>query len=166
MTPIEFVTKFYPFAKKVQDSTGLSAVAILTQCALETGWGQNAPGNMMFGVKDTDGINGNEQLITTTEYSKSDKLKFPVIISKVFNPVNKLWKYLVKDYFRKYNSPEDSFKDHALFFQQNSRYKKAWEVRTDYNLFFEEIAKAGYATAPNYSETLKQVSKTIVKYIK
>lgn len=166
MTPIEFVTKYYPFAKKVQDNTGLSAVAILTQCVLETGWGQNAPGNMMFGVKDTDGINGNEQLITTTEYSKVDTLKFPVIISKVYNATTKFWKYIIKDYFRKYNTPEESFNDHAVFFQKNSRYKKAWEVRTDYNLFFEEIAKAGYATDPNYATLLKQIAKTIVKYIK
>lgn len=165
MTPVEFVTKYKQYAKNVEAKTGLSAVAILTQCALESGWGQATPGNMMFGVKDTDGINGNEQLVTTTEYSKSPDLKFPVIISKVFNPVNKLWKYLIKDYFRKYNSPEDSFNDHVLFFQKNSRYNKAWLVRSDYNLFFEEIAKAGYATDPNYANTLKSIAKTIIKYI-
>ena len=36
---------------------------------------------MFFGVKDTDGINGNEQLITTTEYSRRNDLKFPEVIS-------------------------------------------------------------------------------------
>ena len=80
MTPIEFVTKFKQYAKNVEAKTGLSYVAILTQAALESGWGSSIPGNMFFGVKDTDGINGNEQLLTTTEYSKSDSLKFPVPI--------------------------------------------------------------------------------------
>lgn len=166
MTPKQFVVTYLPHALKVEASCGLSAIATLTQGALESAWGERAPGNMFFGVKDTDGINGNEQLITTTEYSKSDKLKFPVIISKVFNPVNNLWKYLVKDYFRKYNTAADCFADHAQFFQKNSRYAKAWTVRHDYNLFFEEIAKAGYATDPNYAQTLKAVAKIIVPLTK
>ena len=36
---------------------------------------------------------------------------------------------------------------------------------SDKNRFFEEIAKAGYATDPNYAATLKAVSKTILKHI-
>ena len=69
MTPREFVANFLPFARETEKKTGISAVAILAQAALESGWGSAAPGNMFFGVKDTDGINGNEQLLTTTEYS-------------------------------------------------------------------------------------------------
>lgn len=165
MQPKDFVTKFLPYARQIEDECGLSSIVILTQCALESGWGDHAPGNMMFGIKDTDGINGNEQLITTTEYLKNPDAKFPVIISKVLDPVKKLYKYIVKDYFRKYNTPADSFRDHAKFFQTNSRYSIAWSVRRDYNRFFEEIAKAGYATAPGYSDILKGVAKTILKNI-
>ena len=71
MKPKDFVVKYYPYAKQIEDELGLSSIAILAQCALESGWGEHAPGNMMFGIKDTDGINGNEQLITTTEYLKN-----------------------------------------------------------------------------------------------
>lgn len=165
MTPKEFVTKLYPFALLTQQKSGISAVAILTQAALESGWGKAAPGNMYFGVKDTDGVNGNEQLLTTTEYSKRADLKFPEIISitPVIRNGQKYFKYKVKDYFRKYNSPEECFTDHAKFFQVNPRYTKALEVKADYNRFFEEIAKAGYATDPNYADTLKSVAKSIVK---
>lgn len=163
-----FVEKNLHHAKVVELKTGLSAIATLTQAALESAWGDVAPGNMFFGVKDTDGINGNEQLITTTEYSSRANLKFPVILS--VKPVilngRKMFKYRVKDYFRKYNSPEESFNDHAQFFFKNKRYAKALEVKHDYNRFFEEIAKAGYATDPNYANTLKAVSKSIVKHIK
>lgn len=97
MKPKDFVEKYYPFAKQTQDKVGISAIAILAQAAVESGWGEHALGNMFFGVKDTDGVNGNEQLLTTTEYSKKDTLKFPVIISKIFDPVKKLYKYIVKD---------------------------------------------------------------------
>ncbi|MGL4596344.1 MAG: glucosaminidase domain-containing protein, partial [Bacteroidia bacterium] len=76
MKPADFVKAFFPFAKKTEEKTGISAIAILAQAALESGWGEKAPGNMFFGVKDTDGLNGNEQLLTTTEYSRRSDLKF------------------------------------------------------------------------------------------
>lgn len=167
MTPKLFVEKYLPHAKAVEVKTGLSAVATLTQAALESGWGEVAPGNMFFGVKDTDGINGNEQLITTTEYTRTINNPMPVPISStpiVRNGV-KMFKHKGKDYFRKYNTPEDCFNDHAQFFFKNKRYAKALTVKSDYNRFFEEIALAGYATDPNYANTLKAVSKSITKHI-
>jgi flagellar protein FlgJ len=165
MTPEKFIQTYYPFALNVEKKTGISAIAILAQSALESGWGEKAVGNMMFGIKDTDGINGNEQLITTTEFSKSNSLKFPVIIS-IKKQLNGLYKYIVKDYFRKYNTPEDSFLDHANFFLKNKRYAKALLVRSNTMLFIEEISKAGYATDPNYSVALKGVATSILKRIK
>lgn len=168
MKPQLFVDKYFPHAKAVEDKTGLSAVATLTQAALESAWGDVAPGNMFFGVKDTDGINGNEQLITTTEYTRSINNPMPIPISStpvVRNGI-KMFKHKGKDYFRKYNTPEDCFNDHAQFFFKNRRYAKALKVCRDYNKFFDEIAKAGYATDPNYADTLKAVSKSIVKFVK
>ncbi len=165
MKPSLFVAKYLPFAKQTETKTGISAIAILAQAALESGWGEHAPGNMFFGVKDTDGINGNEQLITTTEYSKRMDLKFPEIISVI--PVTirgeKFFKYTVKDYFRKYNSPEESFTGHAQFFLKNPRYAGALQVKAEPMLFIDAIAKAGYATAPDYADILKGVAKTIQK---
>lgn len=162
-----FIKEYLSSAEEIQKKTGLHWLAILTQAALESAWGTKAVGNMFFGVKDTDGINGNEQLITTTEYSTNPDLKFPVILSKeqVLMNGKKIWKYKVKDYFRKFDSPADSFLHHVNFIQKNKRYAKAWEVRADYNKFFEEIAKAGYATDPNYTATLKSVAKSILKRI-
>lgn len=167
MTPKLFVQTYYPHALEVQKRTGISAVAILTQAALESAWGKVAPGFMFFGVKDTDGINGNEQLLTTTEYSSRANLKFPVILSitPVLRNERKMFKYKVKDYFRKYKTPEDCFNDHAQFFFKNKRYSEALKFKGEPNRFFEEIAKAGYATDPNYAATLKAVSKTILKHI-
>lgn len=168
MKPKEFVKAFLPFARQTEAKSGISAIAILAQAALESGWGKFAPGNMFFGVKDTDGINGNEQLLTTTEYSKRADEKYPEIISVTpcIRNGQKYFKYKVMDYFRKYNSPEECFTDHANFFSRNPRYAEALKVKSDYKLFIDAIAKAGYATDPNYSALLKSVAYSIERVMK
>lgn len=164
MRPIDFVKTYLPYARKVENQTGLSAIASLAQCAVETGWGKTVVGNMMFGVKDSDGINGNEQLLTTTEYLKTPNAKFPVVIS-VKKYGNNLWKYVVKDYFRKYASPADSFFDHAALISSRPHFKKAWNNRNNYVLFLDEVAKAGYATGSEYAKVCIDVGKMIEKII-
>ena len=168
MTKSEFVKAFLPHAKATEAKSGIHFAATLTQAALESAWGAAAPGNMFFGVKDTDGVNGNEQLLTTTEYSRRADLKFPVIISVTPCVMNgtKMFKYRVKDYFRKYKTPEECFTDHANFFARNPRYGAALRVKSDASKFLTEVAKAGYATAPNYAKTLLQVLADILKYSK
>ena len=163
MTPKEFITKHLPYALESERKTGISALFILAQSALETGWGQHAPGNMMFGVKASVSTPPEKrQLVKTTEILSTDKAKFPVIISIEKRPDGK-YKYTVKDWFRKYDSPEESFTDHANFFFRNKRYAKALEVKADPYKFAEEVAKAGYATDPNYAESLKKLIKEIEK---
>ena len=71
--------------------------------------------------------------------------------------------YIVRDWFMKYETPEECFTDHANFFFRNKRYAKALEVKADPYKFAEEVAKAGYATAPNYAESLKALIKEIEK---
>jgi flagellum-specific peptidoglycan hydrolase FlgJ len=167
MTKREFVKAYLPFAKQTEAKTGISAVAILAQAAVESGWGKVAPGNAFFGVKDTDGVNGNEQLLTTTEYSSRANLKFPQIIS--ITPVvmngKKMFKYKVKDYFRKYKTPEESFTDHARFFLTNKRYAAALAVKNQPLAFIDAIAAAGYATAPDYAKLLKSIAIEIQKLV-
>ena len=162
LTPKEFVKAYLSYAKQTQEKTGIDARFILAQAALETGWGKSAPGNMFFGIKDTDGINGNEQLLRTTEVLKNPNVKFPEVISVTKRPDGK-YHYIVKDWFRKYDSPEGSFTDHACFFFTYNRYAKALEVKHDPYLFADEVAKAGYATAPDYADALKSIIRTIEK---
>ncbi|MCG2614918.1 glucosaminidase domain-containing protein [Terrimonas sp. NA20] len=168
MTPKEFVKTYLPYALASQKKTGIHAEVTLTQAALESAWGKAAPGFMFFGVKDTDGINGNEQLITTTEYSRRADLKFPVIISitPVVKGGVKMFKYIVKDYFRKYNTPEECFTDHGNFYLKNKRYAKALLVKDNPEAFIDAIAAAGYATAPDYAKQLKAVLKTVQRSMK
>lgn len=167
MTPKEFVITLLPYAKKAEEKTGISAIFTLGQAAIESGWGKAAPGHAYFGIKDTDGINQNEQLLKTTEYSKRADLKFPEIISitPVIRNGQKYFRYVVKDYFRKYDSPASCFEDHARFFLTNPRYAKALIVKSDPREFAKAIALAGYATAPDYATLLTSVISTIEKHI-
>jgi len=163
MKPSEFVKAYLGYAQSSEKKTGISAVFTLAQAALESAWGEVAPGNMFFGVKDNDGINGNEQLLRTTEYSQRSDLKFPVIISiePVIRCGKKYFKYRVKDYFRKYETPEDCFNDHGKFFYDNPRYRLALGVAKDPIQFTIQIAKAGYATDPDYADKIISIINRI-----
>ncbi len=168
MLPKNFVSTYLPFAQEAQATTRISALAILAQAALESGWGERAVGNMFFGIKDSDkGKTGKGQLLVTTEYLKSPDQKnlFPEVISVTWNERRKRWKYVVKDWFRKYDSPAGSFKDHAQFFLQNPRYAVAMANASDPIRFLQEVAKAGYATAPDYADILTKLVKMIQKNI-
>ncbi|WP_454999106.1 glycoside hydrolase family 73 protein [Capnocytophaga gingivalis] len=163
MTQKDFIKTYKPFALETERKTGISHLFILAQSALETGWGKRAPGNMMFGVKASISTPlEKRQLVQTTEILSTDKAKFPVIISIEKRPDGR-FKYIVKDWFRKYDSPEESFTDHANLFMNNKRYAKALLVRSDPYKFAEEVANAGYATEPTYAERLKGVIRTIEK---
>ena len=162
MTPELFVKTYLPYAKAAEKRSGFNYLIPLTQAAAESGWGSKAVGNNFFGIKDTDGINGNEQLITTTEYLSTPNKKFPVNISVVKVALNK-WKYKVKDWFRKYDTAEQSFLDHVDFFKRNKRYATALLFKSNPERFFEEIQKAGYATDPNYAKNLKEVMKSVIR---
>jgi peptidoglycan hydrolase FlgJ len=45
-----FVAKYMPYAKKTEAATGISAIFIVAQAALESGWGKHSIGNNVFGI--------------------------------------------------------------------------------------------------------------------
>ena len=163
MTPKEFVKKYKPFAIETERKTGISYLFILAQSALETGWAKSIPDNNMFGVKAKAGTPFEKrQLVVTKEVLSSPNVTFPEII-RITKRADGKYQYEVKDWFRKYDNPEESFTDHANIFVNNKRYAKALLVRNDPYKFAEEVAKAGYATEPTYAERLKGVIRTIEK---
>lgn len=165
MKPNEFVKAYYDYAKQTQEKTGIDAHFTLAQAALESGWGASAPGNMFFGVKASKNTpDDQKQLIRTREVLGSPNRLFPEIISVTPRKDGK-YNYVVKDWFRKYDSPEQSFTDHANFFFDNRRYRKALELKDDPFAFADAIALAGYATDPNYATTLKTIIRMIEKNI-
>ena len=168
MTPKEFIKQYKPFALETERKTGISHLFILAQAALETGWAKSVPGNMFFGVKASkDTPENKRQLLLTTEVLSSPTPPKEGLFVEVIS-VKRLsggkWLYRVKDWFRKYDTPEECFTDHAQFFFKNKRYAKALEVKADPYKFAEEVAKAGYATAPDYAGSLKKLIKMIESY--
>lgn len=163
MTPKEFIKKYKPFALETERKTGISHLFILAQSALETGWAKSIPDNNMFGVKAKAGTpHEKRQLVVTKEVLSSPNVTFPEII-RITKREDGKYQYEVKDWFRKYDSPEESLTDHANLFMNNKRYAKALLVRSDPYKFAEEVAKAGYATEPTYADRLKGVIRTIEK---
>lgn len=169
MVPKDFVTKFLPFALETQKKTGISAIFILAQAALESEWGERIPGNMFFGVKASKNTpESKRQLLTTTEIFPKDtveiRAKFPYVISVTKREDGK-YVYKVKDWFRKYDTPEECFTEHGTFFVVNKRYAKAMSVKSDPYKFATEVAKAGYATGTRYADSLHKVIDIIKKYV-
>ena len=164
MTIYQFITTLKPFADEIQQKYGIPIEVSLGQAALESAWGKKAPGNMYFGVKAGKDWTGKKQLITTTEYHSTDNVRYPEIIS-VIKLTDGKYKYKVKDWFRAYDSPAGSFNDYAKILKKD-RYKKAFDYINDPYKFIQEVAKAGYATAPTYYEYMVRMINTIKRGLK
>lgn len=152
----EFVKKYSPYINSITKGTGLLTGTVLGQAILESSGNYNTGGqwrvggsklsqeaNNYFGIKASPSWKGKVYNIKTRE----------VIGGKdVYQ----------KDDFRKYNSVEDSIKDHLDFLLNNSRYRKAGVF--DAKTVAEQAAaikKAGYATDPNYANAVTQVYESI-----
>jgi len=120
---------------------------------------------MYFGIKDTDGLNGNEQLIRTKEILNNPYKKFPIIHSIISFLRGKKTYYIydVETYFRKYDSPYESFLDHANFILNNERYKEALNVKDDPKKFLQVLADNGYATSLDYGIFMSAMVDSVTK---
>lgn len=164
MTPKEFIKQYKPFALETERKTGISHLFTLAQAALESGWGERTFGNMLFGIKARPETPADKkQLLRTTEVLSSANAVFPKIIS-IKKRADGKYTYTVLDWFRKYETQEECFTDHAQFFFKNNRYAKALLVKADPYKFADEVAKAGYATAPDYASSLKKIIKMLESY--
>lgn len=156
--PIEatFFQKYYEYALENERATRIPALFTLAQSALETGWGRKAPANNMFGVKADKNWTGNKVLVETDEYFTTPDMPFPEVISIEWVPSLGKYKYRVKDWFRAYDSPAESFNNRASFLLRK-RYEKAFLFVPNPYQFAQEIAIAGYATAPNYYAVMASI---------
>ncbi|NVO11721.1 MAG: glucosaminidase domain-containing protein [Bacteroidales bacterium] len=158
MNLLQFVESFFSYAFNSQKTYGVPFEVALAQSILETGYGKFAPGNMMFGVKAGSNWKGDKQLIKTTEYHDTDKVKYPEII-RIEKQPNGKYLYTVRDYFRKYPTPQESFNDYAIMLTKN--FKTAFQYSSDPFRFAKELALRGYATDPNYYSKLESLIKDI-----
>ena len=154
-----FYAQYAVYALRIEQQTGISHLFILAQAALESGWGAHAPAYMFFGVKATTHTPiDKRQLLVTSELLPAPPKPndFPDVIGVTPLPNGK-YLCVVKDWFRKYASPEECFAEHARLLLTHKRYAPALKVKADPYAFADAIARAGYATDPQYAEKLKKI---------
>lgn len=149
MTPEIFLSRFVGFADQVQQETGLPAEMALTQAAIESGWGDKAPGHNYFGIRADRSWAGPVVQITTKEEIGGK------LVTQTKQP------------FRAYSSPLDSFRDYAAFLARNPRYSAALvKARAgDVSGALAAVAAAGYATSSKYAALLQSTLKSVQKRI-
>ncbi|MGZ5029025.1 MAG: glycoside hydrolase family 73 protein [Methylobacter sp.] len=133
----EFIAAIIPGAKASHAAYGVPASVTMAQAILESGWGKSllaTCAHNLFGIKADSSWKGESVLLPTTEYFKGVKT-------------------IINAPFRKYETVADSIADHALFLKNNKRYAPAFKCTSGCD-FAKAIAKAGYATDPNYAELL------------
>jgi flagellum-specific peptidoglycan hydrolase FlgJ len=136
MNPADFIALVAPSAVKFMREHGIPASVLIAQGALESGWGEHAPGNNLFGIKWTSGCGFDYVEAPTREF------------------INGKWVNITAR-FRKYHSIADSIKDHGNFLLQNSRYANL--RGTDYKAACQLIQQDGYATDPSYAKQLLEI---------
>ena len=162
MTPNEFVKKYFPFARDVEEETEIPAIAILAQAALESGWGRSAIGNNIFGIKYKKGDWKYQEVLTTEHSDRPDAFRGQKI--KSVNYDKKLNKYVYKiwQYFADYPTPKEAFLAHSKLLL-NDRYKHALEFKHSPKDYMVAVWKAGYATDANYDKKICAMIDSVVK---
>ena len=67
--------------------------------------------------------------------------------------------------FRKYKSPDESYRDHSLFLTTRDRYADLFKLKvSDYKGWARGLKKAGYATNPKYPQLLIRIIEENMLY--
>ena len=153
-SPTSFVQQLLPLAQQAADKLGTTAEVILSQAALETGWGQhlikNSEGGSshnLFNIKADSRWQGERASTGTIEYRGGVAVREPA-------------------QFRAYDSYQDSFNDYVDFLQTQPRYQDALKHTSNPDKFIEGLHKAGYATDPDYADKIKKImnSATVAQF--
>ena len=146
-----FVAQHTDAAKAAEAATGIPANFMLSQAALETGWGRkeirHADGtsaNNLFGIKAGANWKGPVAEVMTTEYVNGKAQK---VVQK----------------FRAYGSYAESFSDYARLMKDNPRYERVIAAGPSAKGFAQGLQRAGYATDPAYAEKLGKVINTTLR---
>lgn len=172
-----FVQQHQDAARRAEAETGIPAAFMVSQAALETGWGRkeirHADGSSsfnLFGIKAGAGWKGPVAEVTTTEYVDGQPRK---MVAR----------------FRAYGSYAESFADYARLMQQSPRYRGVLAASRTSTVesaaaggsvapavaastategrraarFAQSLQNAGYATDPAYAEKLTRVINTTLR---
>lgn len=141
----QFLAQHWDSAQQASRLTGVPATHILSQAALESGWGQGeirdasgAPSYNLFGIKASPGWQGRTVEVMTTEVDNG-------VARRVLQK------------FRAYADYGEAFRDWAQLMTANPRYSEVLARGRDALGFAFGLQRAGYATDPRYGEKLSAV---------
>lgn len=141
----------------------MNPLFVAAQAALESGWGDHAIGNNLFGITAGDKWTGKRRTERTFEYFSDDRQsgRFEKVYS-ITRTSDGRYRYEVDRKFRDYDTPEEGIRDHAKVLSAK-RYAVAWAYRNDITRFAYEIAKAGYCTAEPaaYADLISKIARMI-----
>lgn len=132
-----FFDRILPPAVHAKIRWGTPIAVLVAQGAMESSWGQTAPGNAYFGIKGKS-PNGKSQMVASHE-QKSGKLAPET------------------DAFRAYASIDESADDYGRFLRTNPRYSGAFAFPNDPLRFLHALCVAGYATLGAYEERVSSI---------
>lgn len=127
----DFIAKITPMAVADMQATGILASMTIAQAILESAWGKSGltkQANNLFGIK------GDGALSKTFEYINGKRID--IVLG-----------------FKKYPSWQESVDDHSALFLRYDRYKNLRGCK-DYKAACRYVQMDGYATAPNYADSL------------
>jgi peptidoglycan hydrolase FlgJ len=146
----DFVNKLAASAQAASSTTGIPARYILSQAALESGWGKKeikhsdgSTTHNIFGIKAGKDWSGATVLSKTTEY------------------VNGIAHQVVQK-FRAYASYDEAVGDYASLLKNNPRFAAVVQAARDPASFAHGLQNAGYATDPLYAKKLLSIMKQMV----
>ena len=146
-----FVRHHTVAAREAEQRTGIPAEFMISQAALETGWGRReirhadgSPSYNLFGIKAGGNWHGPVAEVWTTEFLNGKATR-------------------VKAQFRAYSSYAESFADYARLMRNSPRYEQVVAGAKDATTFAQGLQRAGYATDPQYASKLGAVINTTLR---
>lgn len=128
---LEYIQKFKPEAQRDMKQYGIPASITLAQGILESGAGT---GPLAMQANNHFGIKCHKEWTGDVIYHDDDA---------------------EQECFRKYNNPNDSYRDHSLFLTSRTRYAVLFQLpKNDYKAWAKGLKEAGYATDAKYPEKL------------
>ena len=144
-SPEAFVKALWPHAQRAADELGTRPELLVSQAALETGWGKHmirgtdgSNSFNLFGIKADSGWQGERAVTETVEFRDGLMRK-------------------ERAAFRAYDSLADSVSDYVEFLKSNPRYQEALSSAEDAPAFAQALFEAGYATDPDYAGKINRI---------
>lgn len=127
----EYIFQYKAIAMSNMKNYGIPASIILAQGILESGAGN---GDLALSANNHFGIKCYKDWTGETAYHDDDSSQ---------------------ECFRKYNNPEESYRDHARILTERKRYSSLFSLPNgDYIAWANGLKAAGYATDPKYPDKL------------